>query len=389
MKPSRRAVWTTVAALAAIAAAVLVLRPDPLAVETAEVSRGELVVTVEEEGRTRARDLYTVAAPVAGRLGRPAVDEGDRVAPGDVVATLHPAPEDRRTEATFRAQAEAARARLAGARAAVAEAERERDQAGRETDRRRRLVDEGIVGRETAEQAELAAAAAAARLESARAAAVAASADLEAARSRLLGARQGEAGGEVPVLAPTAGVVQRVLEESERVVAAGEPLVEIADPGGLEIVVDLLTEEAVRVSPGDRMLLTGWGGDGVLEGRVRRVEPAGFTKISALGVEEQRVDVLGDFVAPPPGLGTGFRIDVAIVVWSGEDVLRAPTSALFRRAGAWHAFVVEDGRARLRPVEIGRRGTEAAEVLGGLEAGERVIVFPSDRVEDGVRVREE
>jgi HlyD family secretion protein len=182
------------------------------------------------------------------------------------------------------------------------------------------------------------------------------------------------------------GRVLRVYEESERVVLAGTPLFDIADVGGLEVVVDLLTEQAVQVEPGAALHVTGWGGDETLSGRVRYVEPAAFTEVSALGVEEQRVDVVGDLDAPPQGLGDGFRLDVAIVVWQGTDVLSVPTSALFQRAARWQVFVIEDGRARSRQVEIGRRATALAEVTAGLVEGDRVILYPSDLVDDGVRV---
>jgi HlyD family secretion protein len=182
--------------------------------------------------------------------------------------------------------------------------------------------------------------------------------------------------------------VLRIPERSERVVAAGEPLLEMGNCGDLEIVADLLSSDAVKVRPGHRMLVEDWGGDSALIARVRRVEPGGFTKISALGVEEQRVNVVADFVDPPGPLGDGYRVEVRIVVWEAADVLRIPASALFRHGDAWHVFVVERGRARRRAVDVGARGTFDAEVLGGLAAGEVVIRHPSDRIDDGVRVEE-
>lgn len=393
----RRWIWTGAGVVFLAGVTVWVVRPDPVAVETAAVERGSLAVTVEEEGRTRVRERYTVAAPVAGRLRRPPVDEGERIGRGAVLATLVPAPEDPRTRAILQADLEAARARLEEARAARAEAAEQSRQAEREVARRRSLLEQGIVARETVEQAELAAASARARRDSAGSTVEAARAGVEQVRARLEGTEPDVDGGpqagggadEVPVRAPTAGTVLRVLEESERVVAAGTPLIEIGDPGGLEIVVDLLTEEAVRVEPGDPMRITGWGGDRTLAGRVRLVEPDAFTKISALGVEEQRVNVIGDFVDPPAALGSGFRVDVAVVTWQDDDVLTVPTSALFRRGEGWQVFAVESGRARLRAVEIGHRGVERAEVLGGLSAGEEVVVYPSDQVTDGVRVEPE
>jgi HlyD family secretion protein len=191
----------------------------------------------------------------------------------------------------------------------------------------------------------------------------------------------------VPVEAPSAGRVLRVPDESERVVAAGTPLIEIGDAAGMEAVADVLSEDAVRIHPGDPMLIVEWGGDRPLHGRVRVVEPDAFTKVSSLGVEEQRVHVVGDLLDPPPTLGAGYRIVAEVVTWEGRGVLSVPTGALFQRDGAWRLFVVEDGRAALRTVRIGHRGTERAEVLQGLRAGDRVVMFPSDRVRDGVRVK--
>jgi HlyD family secretion protein len=190
----------------------------------------------------------------------------------------------------------------------------------------------------------------------------------------------------IEVFAPTAGRVLRVYEESARVVVVGTPLLEIGDPRDLEIVIDVLSADAVRIHPGGEMRLEAWGGDEALRARVRRVEPSGFTKLSALGVEEQRVNVIADFVDPPGTLGDGYRLEARIVVWSSDEVLRAPASAIFRREGDWHVFAAADGRARLRRVEIGHRGPDAVEIRSGLEAGDRLVLHPTDRVEDGVRI---
>jgi HlyD family secretion protein len=178
-----------------------------------------------------------------------------------------------------------------------------------------------------------------------------------------------------------------VLEESERVVPAGTPLLEVGNARGLEVVVDVLSEDAVRITPGDAVRIDGWGGDRTLQGQVRLVEPAAFTEVSALGVEEQRVNVIIDLADAPPSLGAGYRVEARVVTWAGTDVLSVPTSALFQREGQWQLFVVEDGRAALRAIEIGHRNADAAEVVSGLRQGETVIVFPSDRIEEGVKVR--
>lgn len=358
-----------------------------LRVEVAEARFDSLSVTVSEEGRTRARDLFSVAAPVTGRLSRPTVEEGDRVEGGDVLAVLAPAPDDPRVQAALDAQVSAAGARVDQARAEVEEAARLLSQARREADRRRPLAEMGALSRETMERFEEAVVQAERRQEAARAARAAAEAELARARAQQMGSTvEGGSARTVAVRAPVSGTVLRVLEQSERVVPAGTPLIELADPGGLQVVVDVLTEEAVRVAPGNPIRVTGWGGEGSLSGSVLYVEPAAFTEVSTLGVEEQRVNVVAALDAPPPGLGVGYRVDVSIVVWEGNDVLVVPSSALFRREGRWHLFAVVGGRAELRAVDVGRQGTGRVEVTGGLEAGTPVIVYSAEGVDDGVRV---
>jgi HlyD family secretion protein len=355
-------------------------------VEVAEVRRETLRVMVEEEGMTRVRDRFVVAAPVTGRLQRIHLEEGAGVAAGEVVARIASAPEDPRTQSVTRAQVEAAEARRRQVEAEVEQAVALAAQAQREAERRRDLAEAGALSREEMEQAQLQATTAVRQAEAARAALHAAEADVAAMRASLQGAGSQTSGPVVPVTAPTAGRVLRVLEESERVVNAGTPLLELGDADGQEVVVDVLSADAVRIRPGNEVVVEEWGGGRPLHGRVQRVEPAAFTEVSALGVEEQRVNVIVDLVEAPPELGAGFRVEAGIVVWEGANVLTVPTSALFQREGAWYAFVVEDGRARLRAVEVGHRGVEAAEVLAGVEEGEAVVLFPSDEVEEGVRV---
>lgn len=358
-----------------------------VAVDVALVSRDTLSVTIPAEGRTRARDRYTVAAPITGRLARLDVRAGDRVEAGQVLTRLYPAPEDPRVIATTRAEVGAAEARYNEAEARVREAEIQSEQARREAERRRPLLELGAITRENQEQAELAAQVAEERRESASATLRAAEAALTAARARLLGTESSDGDVRpVDVRAPVAGLVERVPDESERVVAAGTPIVELAGVGGLEVVMDILSEDAVRVHSGDVVVLTGWGGEGQLHAVVRTVTLVGYTKVSALGVEEQRVDVIADLDAPPSTLGTGYRVSGDIVVWSGE-ALTVPTSALFRVGESWQVFVVDGGRARRRDVSIGQRNESAVEVVDGLGEGERVILFPPEAVDDGVEVR--
>lgn len=363
-------------------------RPEAVEVELGVVTRDTLSVAVADEGRTRARDRYTVAAPVTGRLSRVRVEEGDVVEAGDLLASLAPPPQDSRVVASLRAELSSAQARATAAASDVSTAEAGAAQVRREVERRRPLLEMGAISREAMERYEQAAREADARLEAAEAGLSAAESGVAEVRSRLLGA-DADAGSTdvVNVRAPVSGRVLSVVETSERVVGAGTPLVVIADVGGLEVVVDLPTEEAVRVEAGNPLRITGWGGEEVLHGRVRRVEPAAFTEISALGVEEQRVDVVGDLDTVPHSLGDGFRLQVAVVVWQGDDVLTVPGSALFQQAGGWWVFAIEDGRARLRSVRIGHRGTERAEVLEGLAEGDRVVSYPSDLVGEGVRIR--
>jgi HlyD family secretion protein len=362
-------------------------------VELGAVDRGPLEVTVDEEGRTRVRNRYVIAAPVSGRLERVILDAGDAVAAEEVVARVSPAPLDPRTTAQAEARLEAAISLRGGARARVGQARAALAQAQRDLQRARTLAAAGTVSDQELEQAELAQASRLEELHGAREAEDAAAHEVQAAEAALLTAGGGPGGAArggrdtfVEVRAPAAGRVLRVFEESQRVVAVGTPLLEVGDPADLEIVIDVLSADAVKIRAGAEMRLGAWGGEETLRARVRRIEPSGFTKLSALGVEEQRVNVIGDFVDPPGALGDGYRLEARIVVWRADDVVRVPTSALFRRGEGWHVFAVEDRRARLYAVEIGHHGVEAAEAVSGIEPGSRVVLHPTDRVADGVRI---
>jgi HlyD family secretion protein len=379
-----------VAAVVLVAVALLVGRGGGEPVTLATAIRDTLSVTIPAEGRTRARDRFTVAAPISGRLTRVDVESGDIVEQGQVLGRLFPAPQDPRVIAGLRAEVDAAEARLRSAETRLGEAEVQALQADREAERRRPLLELGAITREQMEQAELAATVAHQRKDSAEAGVAAALAALEAARSQLMGAASADQRADpVDVVAPVHGRVEQVPEQSERVVLAGSPIVLLSEVGGLEIVLDILSEDAVRVRPGNHVVLTQWGGEGELVAVVRSVTLVGYTKVSALGVEEQRVDVLADLDDPPPFLGTGYRVSGEIVTWSGEDVLTIPTSALFREGDAWQAFAVVDGRAERRTVTIGQRNESRAEVLDGIAEGEQVILFPSEAIDDGVSVRAE
>lgn len=371
-----------------LGAAFFLLRGGGVDVSVAMATRDSMSLTIPAEGMTRARERFTVTAPVNGRATRLELEEGDVVEEGHLIARLFPTPQDPRVIATLRGEVQAAEARHRQAQTRLREARLQAEQAQREVERRRPLAEMGAITPERMEQAELAATVAEERREAAEADVESARATLQSARARLLGTETDE-GDAVPieVRAPVAGRVTSVPDASARVVPAGAPLLTLADVGGLEIVMDILSEDAVRVEPGDQIVITGWGGDEPLTGKVRRVTQVGYTEISALGVEEQRVDVIGDLRHRPPSLGIGYRLSGEIVVWQAEDVLRIPTGALFRIGDAWHVFVVEDDRAVLREVGVGHRNEDVAEIVEGLAEGDRVVLFPPAELEQGDRVR--
>jgi len=369
--------------------------PRPVLVEFAEVARRPLEVAVEEEGRTRVKDRYVLYAPVAGYLRRVTLEPGDAVEAGQPVAWLDPLP-----AATLdpRARAEA-EARLAAARATLEQARDIREQAAAEAalaehefTRRRELLARQLISRAEFDQAESRRDGAVAAARAAASAVEVARHEVEAAEAVLsyAGAMAGDDAPEpVALRAPVTGRVLKRLQESAGVVAAGQPLVEVGDTRALEVEVEVLSRDAVRIEPGGRVQFERWGGGETLEGRVRVIEPAGFTKISALGVEEQRVLVIADLLDPPQAwqrLGDGYRVEARFITWAQDDALTAPASALFRRGDAWEAFVVEDGRARRVSVTPGRSSGLVTQVVAGLEDGQTVIAHPPEEVEDGVRV---
>ena len=376
-----------------LAALVLALVPEPLPVEVVTLDRGGVEVTVEEDGRTHVRDRYIVTAPVTGALLRVELRPGDEVAEGQVLAAIggpEPGIPDARTTEQLRFRVDAAEAAVERARALAQAAEAGLVDA-REAVRRLEVL--APVGGGSASALERARALVRAREAELRSAtfgiqvAESEAADLRAALERPLStARSG-----LELRSPAEGVVLRVYRESAGAVVPGEPLLEVGDPSGLDVVVDVLSSDAVRIRAGAEAWITGWGGEEELKARVRMVEPAGFTRVSALGIEEQRVNVVLDPDDASPGwarLGDGFRVEARILVDRVEDALRVPTGALFRRGDGWAVFRVDGGRAAEAPIALGRRSQALAEVLSGVQAGDRVIVYPSDRVIDGVRVSE-
>jgi HlyD family secretion protein len=381
-----------IAALGAAGAVVAIaLRPSPVRVEVARVRCGPMRVTVDAEGKTRARDRFVVAAPVSGRLARINLRRGDAVRRDEVIARIDPlpmAPLDPRQIAEAKARVAAAEQLKHEADAVVGRARADCEQAQRELARAEKLIETGDVSHQDFERARNAALTCQQQIEAAKYRARAAASEVEVAKAALIAVeRAGQSGASATVFvrAPVSGRVLGVAEESERVVTAGAPLAELSNPS-LEVVIEVLSVDAVKVKPGSPVLIEGWGGEHALEARVRIVEPSAFTKISALGVEEQRVNVIADFIGRDTPLGDGYRVEARIVIWETNEALKAPLNALFRSGQRWNAFVVENGVAKRREVMTGHRADFEVEVLNGLREGESVIAHPSDLVADGVRV---
>jgi HlyD family secretion protein len=390
-RPKQPLVWGLAALI--VLALVFAFWPEAVPADFASLERGLLRVTIDEEGETRVRDRFVVSAPVAGQVLRIDLEPGDIVvARKTVLATFQPglpALLDARTRAEAEGRVNVARAALEEARAARDRAQTERDFAESDLKRQRELDRAGLVSAEKLDAAVAEARAKTDALRVTESAIRTAQRGLEVAQAALVVAGVASTSSPILIRAPVTGVVLKRLRESESVVPAGEPLLEIGDPKNLEVVSDLLSTDAVRISTGNLVLIEGWGGEKTLKAKVRRIEPSAFTKISALGVEEQRVNVIIDFDDATVGdnvLGDGFRVEVHIVVWEKENVLKVPISALFRVGEEWAVYVVANGRAARRTVSLGQRNSLEAEVLSGLQQGDVVIVHPSDAVQDGVRV---
>ncbi len=391
----RRIVIWGVLAAAVGAGIVYSFRPRPVAVDVATVARGMLRVTIDDDGETRVRHVYTLQAPLTGDLDRITADPGDPVTAGrTVLARIVPAPPSMLDTRTM-AEREAA---VGAAVAAKAQAAAERDRAETtlvfartERDRARRLLPRRAISQREADDAERAFRAAEAGLAAARAALELRDQELAAARARLLprdAARRAAPAGEVVrVTAPVSGVVLRVIRRSAGIVAAGAALLDIGDPHQLEIVIDPLSEDAVRMRQGEAAIVTGWGGPD-LHAVIRRIDPVGRMEVSALGIEEQRVDVVLDLTDPPArwqALGDGYRVDVHVITFQG-DVLRVPLGALVRMGDGWAVYVDDRGVARRRAVTVGARGGLEAEIRAGLAPGQRVVLYPGERIRDGTRI---
>ncbi len=393
----RRVILWCLLGLILLAGLAYAFLPKALPVDLGAIERGPMTVTVDEEGETRVRDVFVLSTPVAGRLRRVELDVGDQVvADATIVAQVEPADPgflDVRSERALRAAVEAAKSALALAKAELDEARAEFDFADAELGRARHLIRKDTISQRALDEAERAFKTRDAAVATAQARLQMREFELKQARARLVSPVETQTLHGlcecVPITAPVSGRILRILRESAGVVEAGDSLVEIGEPRDLEIVADLLSSEAVKVEPGQDVMIEEWGGVAPLSGTVKRIEPYGFSKVSALGIEEQRVNVIIEFADPPARwqrLGHGYRVEVRIVLWRGTEVLKAPLTALFRNGKAWALFIAEDGRARHRDVEIGRRSGFEAEITGGVAAGDLVVLHPSYRITDGARI---
>lgn len=388
------ALWIKRIAFLAVIVALAVgfyyaLREEPVAVDAEKVASGPMAVTLVQEGTTRIRNVYTISAPIAGHLARPLLVEGDPVkANSTVIASIHPLDPpliDQRTLAELRAQRDAANAAIAVATSEVARIEAELAHARREFERASRLATSGAIPEMTVQKTANDVAVLEAQLRAGNSSIVLRQAELANIEAKLKQPDSANDAGYccIELKAPVDGVVLDVFAESEQAVIAGTKIIDVGDPSDLEISVDLLSTDAVQVKPGTRASIVDWGGDRPLAATVRRIDPSAFTKISALGIEEQRVNTILDLDETDVRLGHGFRVYAEIVLWQGQKVLQVPISALFRQGADWAVFLVEDGSAVRRKVSIGHMNDRTAEVLDGLAAGATVIVHPSDLVDDG------
>jgi len=377
----------------------LFFAPQPVAVDLAAVDRGRLEVTVDEEGETQVKDIYRISAPITGKLERVDIEVGDRVLAGQRIARVRPVDppiRDIRSRLEMSATSKAAGAAVLLAEAQVRQAESNLKFARNDLSRAQTLADKGVISSRAREEAELNLSVKQAEVRKAEAGLELRRREFQSARMRELEPNQMQSQGAedqccVAITAPSGGVVLKVLTESEQVVQAGTTLLETGDPHDLEIVVDLLSSDAVGIAPGTSARIEDWGGKGVLDAKVKRVDPAAFTKVSALGIEEQRVNVVLDFVSGPEAwrdLGHAFKVTVRIITSDRDDVLRIPLGALFRHDQDWAVYTKQDGQAKLTPVKLGKFSLTHAEALAGIMQGDLVVMFPSDQISDSIAVKQ-
>lgn len=392
----RRRIFISVVLFIVVAATIIGFLPEPAEVDLATVSRGLFQVAVEEEGRTRLKDRFVVSAPVSGFMRRTDFKVGDPIRKGQTLAVLEPLRSqslDPRSYAEAEQTVSASQALFKAAQEKERAARADADYAKKRHERMKNLFSKAYIAKDTLEQADADANRAQATLLAATATSAAARSDLERARNLLknfsAGGKTGS-GGNVAVSSPVSGRIFKIHRESESAVNAGEPLLDVGNQKDLEVRVEVLSSDAVKIKQGTPVIFKRWGGDIPLNGKVKIVEPAGFTKVSSLGVEEQRVLVIADITSPPDtwrALGDGYRLDTYFIIWEEKNVLQVPASALFRHGSEWAVFIEESGKARLRIVKVGQRNGLAAEIISGLSEGERVIAHPSDAVKDGGRIK--
>ncbi len=394
----RRSIFWLIILILLLVGLFIAFRPQPIAVDLTKVQRGPLIVTVEEEGETRVRDVYVLSAPVTGHMLRINAEVGDDViAAQTLVAQIRPIdPEflDIRSEEEARAAVQAAEASLTVAQAQLVEAESEFEFAVTELERANKLIKKQVISERELDTAKRDYKTKNAAVNTAKAAVRARQYDLVQAQAHLVSPADIQSDDKdcecITILAPVSGKILQVLHESEGVITMGTPLVEIGDPTKLEIVVDFLSYDAVRIQPSQRVIIEEWGGEFALQGIVQRVEPFGFTKTSALGIDEQRVNVIIDITDPQEiwqRLGHGYQVDARVVLWESGSVKKVPLTALFRDGDTWSVFVEQQGRARLQHIDIGQRNGLEAEILEGLSEDSQIILHPSDQIVDGVRIK--
>ena len=397
MKKLRPWMWPLILSGTVVAALVFSFWPRAVPVDMADAVRAPLMTAISDDGTTRVKEVYVLSAPIAGKLLRVDSHAGDFLTAGKtVVATIEPADPaflDARSQRQFEFTVSAARAARDLALAAVRGKEAERKLAARELDRARQLLEKGVVSKARVDTAEATLAATEAALETAQAALRQREFEIKTAQAALISpsATAGTAGKGccIQLRAPVDGQLLHVLQENESFVQPGQPIAEVGDPASLEVVIDLISSEAVQVAPGDEVIITQWGGDKPLEAKVRLVEPAGQQKVSALGIEERRVNVVIDFVSPREEwkrLGHGYQLEASIVRWRSDSALQVPVGALFRQQADWVVYRVVEGRARLTRVKTGHMNDASAEIVEGVSEGDRVILHPGESVVDGATV---
>ena len=387
MKLQKKHYWMIGIGLVLIAMIAMLSAPNPVNVTTAKVKRGKMTVGLDAQGEIRLHDKYTMSAPITGRLERVVLHEGDAIAAGQIIGKIFPPSLDPRQRESLNAQERMSEAMVSEAEARLEQVKAAAEQAKRQRERAETLSKASAISPEALENAQQAERTANEELRAAQFRIQSAQYQLQSARAARREYSSSEAGA-VTLKAPISGKVLRIYEKSERTVMAGAPMLDIGDPALTEVLIDVLSIDAVKIQSGYPVMIQGWGGDRVLKGRVRYVEPSAYTKISALGIEEKRVNVIAELLDRESTLGDGYRVQTNIVLWEGDNVVSIPSSALFRSGNDWAVFVIRNGEAKLQKIQVGHRTGFDVEVLSGLKPEEEVILHPSNQVVDGAKVTE-